>query len=82
MKQINKYGETWKLLEAHLTERLGALRAANDDDLDIEKTARIRGKIALCKELLQLPDKIKDEISARMQWEVERGDASDADQHY
>jgi hypothetical protein len=45
---------TWRKLETHLIERLSALRAQNDGDLDPVATAKNRGRIAICKELLAL----------------------------
>jgi hypothetical protein len=45
---------TWRKLEAHLNERLTALRAQNDGDLDAIATARIRGRIGAVREILAL----------------------------
>lgn len=44
----------WKRLEAHLKVRLDALRISNDGDLTVEKTAKLRGRIAEVKTLLLL----------------------------
>ena len=44
----------WLKLEAYLNERLAALRAQNDGELDEVATARLRGRIAATKELLAL----------------------------
>jgi hypothetical protein len=42
----------WKKIERELTTRRDSLRASNDTELDATKTARLRGQIALCKEVL------------------------------
>ncbi len=44
----------WRKLVEHYTERLESLRVRNDGDLDDVRTARVRGRIAECKELLAL----------------------------
>jgi hypothetical protein len=42
----------WTRLSAHLNERLQILREKNDNTLDEQQTARIRGEIAEIKRLL------------------------------
>jgi hypothetical protein len=44
----------WTRLSAHLNERLQVLREKNDNTLDEQQTARIRGEIAEIKRLLAL----------------------------
>jgi hypothetical protein len=44
----------WTRLSAHLNERLQVLREKNDNALDEQTTARIRGEIAEIKRLLAL----------------------------
>ena len=48
---------TWEHFEAELQRRLAAHREANDNRLDPEKTATLRGRIAEIKELLALAPK-------------------------
>jgi hypothetical protein len=57
---------TWRKLEAHLTERLTALRAQNDGELDETSTARLRGRLAQIKEILALgkPGPVQAEADA------------------
>jgi hypothetical protein len=42
----------WKKTEAELVERLQTLRQKNDGNLDVIETAKLRGTIAMCKEIL------------------------------
>lgn len=44
----------WLKLEKHINERIDVMRRRNDGDLDDRETARLRGKIAAFKELLEL----------------------------
>lgn len=46
--------EVWIRLEKHLTERLEALRLQNDADQPEEATAKLRGRIAEIKALLNV----------------------------
>jgi hypothetical protein len=52
LTQNEKDSTLWKKLSHELTSRLESLRASNDTDMDATKTARIRGQIAMCKEVL------------------------------
>ncbi len=45
---------TWIAIRAHLSARIDALRVTNDTDQDEVKTARLRGRIAELKSLLDL----------------------------
>ena len=51
-----KESALWKKLERELTMRRDSLRASNDTELDATKTARLRGQIAFCKEVLGWAD--------------------------
>lgn len=42
----------WMRLRGHMEQRLAELRAQNDTPLDDRKTAELRGRIAMLKELL------------------------------
>jgi hypothetical protein len=42
----------WLKIRAHLQQRLDALRRMNDNELSVEKTATLRGKIQEIKELI------------------------------
>lgn len=46
----------WLRLSKHMEARLSELRAMNDAHLPAERTADIRGRIAMLKELLSLGD--------------------------
>lgn len=46
----------WKRLERHMQDRLATLRQQNDATATPERTADIRGRIAMLKELLSLGD--------------------------
>lgn len=48
---------TWENFEAELQRRLAMHREANDNRIDPEKTATLRGRIAEIKELLALASK-------------------------
>ena len=48
---------TWDNFKAELEQRLAQHREANDNRLDPEKTANLRGRIAELKELLALAPK-------------------------
>ena len=45
---------TWKRLEQHMINRMALLRAQNDAPATPERTADIRGRIAMLKEILSL----------------------------
>jgi hypothetical protein len=42
----------WMRVRGHMEQRLAELRAQNDTPLDDRKTAELRGRIAMLKELL------------------------------
>jgi hypothetical protein len=44
----------WIRIKEHSQKRLAELRADNDGDLDEVETARIRGMILMCKEIIAL----------------------------
>lgn len=48
---------TWERLEAHLQDLLTRAREENDNRLDEVKTAALRGRISVLKDLLALPAK-------------------------
>lgn len=51
----------WHYVEAWAKERLESSRQRNDADLGATDTATLRGRIALLKELIALPESKKDE---------------------
>lgn len=56
--KLNQYeAETalWKKIEQEMTARLDVLRQRNDGQLDHLETARLRGSIAMVKEVLSWP---------------------------
>lgn len=50
----DKQSALWRDLEAHMTERLSALRLLNDGDKTPDETAKLRGQIAEVKAFLSL----------------------------
>ena len=44
--------QIWLKVEAEINERLTIFREKNDGSLDAVETARVRGMIAMCKEIL------------------------------
>lgn len=50
----DRSSETWTKLMAHLNELLIAANRKNENNLTIEETANIRGRIKLIRELLKL----------------------------
>jgi hypothetical protein len=51
---IELQSAVWLKLQAHLNDRLQALRCQNDGDLTMEQTIKLRGRAAQLKELLAL----------------------------
>ena len=51
----------WVRLESSLKERLDTARRKNDGALSAEDTARLRGRIAVLKELLELGEQAPTE---------------------
>lgn len=51
---IDTNSDTWRAIRLHVDARLARLRQQNEGDLDPEKTAKLRGRIAELKELLTL----------------------------
>ena len=50
----DKHSIEWVRIKEHLEKRLEQLRTDNDGDLDEVETARIRGMILMCKEIIAL----------------------------
>jgi hypothetical protein len=44
----------WIAIKEHCENRLAEMRAENDNDADITETAKLRGRIEFCKEILDL----------------------------
>lgn len=42
----------WQKVEAYLKAQLAELREANDQNLDVEKTAKLRGRISQVNDML------------------------------
>ena len=60
----DRQSSPWLKVKQHLEARLAKLRAENDGDLPIEKTAKLRGRIAEVKALMALdadPAPLNDE---------------------
>lgn len=49
---IEKNSALWLKIAREVTERLTSLRGMNDGNLDAMATAKVRGQIAMCKEVL------------------------------
>ena len=47
-----RHSALWKKLSAYLEDRIQTYRLKNDGDMSELDTARLRGKIAACKEFL------------------------------
>jgi len=57
MKGLDLTSPTWRALEQHALARLATLRERNDSpSMDATRTAELRGRIAVWKELLALAD--------------------------
>lgn len=54
LNELERQSAAWLKLEKYTEERLTALRQQNDGDLDPLATSRLRGRIAMCKEILDL----------------------------
>jgi hypothetical protein len=54
MTPADRQSAVWLKLKEHYTQRLSLLRAQNDGNLDAEATAKIRGRIAECKQIMSL----------------------------
>jgi hypothetical protein len=52
----DRQSPAWRKLKAHLELRLQELRMKNDNDLDAIETAKTRGAIKTCTNLLALGD--------------------------
>jgi hypothetical protein len=50
----DRQSAVWLKLKEHYTKRLNTLREQNDGNLDLEATAKIRGRIAEAKQFLAL----------------------------
>lgn len=55
-KGLDPYSATWVFIRAWLEKNLESAREMNDGPLDSQKTATIRGRIALMKEIINLPN--------------------------
>lgn len=54
LDKLESQSAVWLKLKEHIEERLIQLRMQNDGDLSDIETARLRGRVAMCKELLAL----------------------------
>ncbi len=54
LDRLESQSAVWLKIEEHLMDRLSQLRSQNDGDLSEVETARLRGRISMCKELLAL----------------------------
>ena len=52
LTEYEAHQSSWAKIKTHLNDQLRIFREQNDNDLDEIKTAKIRGKISLIKELL------------------------------
>jgi hypothetical protein len=48
----DKLSAVWQKLEPYLNDRLDACRKQNDGDLSPEQTAKLRGRVAMLREIL------------------------------
>jgi len=63
LEPLELQSAVWLKLQTHMEERLGQLRQQNDGDLDPIATSRVRGRIAMVKEILDLgrPDQEQED---------------------
>lgn len=63
LDKIEQRSAVWLKLQQHIQDRLDQLRQQNDGDLDPIATARIRGRVAMAKEILDLgqPDQEQED---------------------
>ena len=54
LSQDDVHSATWKKIKTHCEQRLQLLRAKNDASLPIDKTEKLRGRIAEIKNLMAL----------------------------
>ena len=54
LTQTEKDSPLWKKIKEHLLNRITRLRESNDGFLDEYETARVRGRIAEAKELINI----------------------------
>lgn len=52
LTSIEKESALWKRIEREASDRLAELRTQNDGNLDAIQTAKARGQISMCKEVL------------------------------
>ena len=55
---------TWLKISTHFEARLDELRQQNDGYLSPEDTARLRGRIHNCKEILALGNPLKPDVGS------------------
>lgn len=56
LNELDRNSATWSKVKKYCEARIAALRARNDNDLDEQKTSRIRGSISELKHLMTLGD--------------------------
>lgn len=61
LTQAERESHLWKKLMKHFEQRIANMRAQNDSDLDERTTARVRGRIAEVRDLMNL-DKPRPDI--------------------
>lgn len=63
LDQTDFRSQTWRRIERRLQQRLDTLRAVNDQALDPIKTATLRGRIAMLKEMQRWPSGRPDDTA-------------------
>lgn len=53
LSESERHSGCWARLKEHIEEKLAECRRKNDNNLNIEETMRLRGRIASLKELLE-----------------------------
>ena len=64
MIEIDFRSQSWLAIRKLASDRLDALRRRNDGDLTMEQTIKVRGSIAILKDILALetaPEMVADE---------------------
>lgn len=62
LDKLESQSAVWLKLKEHIESRLSQLRMQNDGDLSDIETARLRGRVAMCKELLALEPSEQAEV--------------------
>lgn len=63
LTEFEKETALWKKIETELTDRLNIYRQRNDGNLSVAETDKLRGTIAMCKEILAWAEPPRPQIT-------------------